>query len=103
MFIPTTPGGDLKARLQRMETNTPFRNRCKYVEQAGPTILSKLFSPDPWKTHCGRDDCIICKSEPGKCTQKTIIYDIECKLCLEENKSSRYIGESSRTAYERAV
>ena len=43
MLIPVTPGSELKNKLQKMDRNLPFQNKCKYVEEAGTTILNTLF------------------------------------------------------------
>ena len=53
MFIPTTPGGRLKEKLQRMDRTMPFSSMCKYVELGGKTILNKLIKVDPFPIPVG--------------------------------------------------
>ena len=101
MFIPTTPGGVLKAKLQAMDREVGMRSKCKYVETVGQTILSQLFSKNPWKTHCGREDCLMCDTSPGKCTEKSVVYRIDCTICKDEDKETVYFGETARTGFER--
>ena len=61
--VPTTPGGSLMSKLQKMDAESGPKDKIKYVEKAGQSILSKLFSKDPCKIGCGREDCIICTRE----------------------------------------
>ena len=70
MFIPTTPGGILKRNLQEVDAMAGMKNKFKYVESAGRSILSRLFRKDSWRLPCGRYDCLLCPSEPGRCAQK---------------------------------
>ena len=75
--------------------------RCKYVETVGPTLQQLLFKKDPWKTVCGRQECLLCEYKPGDCTKKSVVYLIKCQVCQEQGESASYYGESSRTGYER--
>ena len=70
MFIPTTPRGALKKKLQDMDQAVGFKNRCRYVETVGQSILSILFNKDPWKMPCGQPKCLLCLSEPGPAQPK---------------------------------
>ena len=92
MFVPTTPEGRLKQKLQQMDARLQFKSKCKYIEVAGDSILSILFSGDPWKTLCGREDCAICPTEPGKCSSRSVVYRFDCKLCQETETKTAYIG-----------
>ena len=103
MFIPTTPRGALKKRLQDMDQAVGFRNKCRYVETVGQSILSILFNKDPWKLPCGRPKCLLCVNEPGSCTTKGVVYSMECLICKEDHQSATYIGETARTPYERGL
>ena len=101
MFIQTTPGSSLKTQLQAMDLQMGFKNKWKYVEVGGATVLSKLFSPDPSKLPCGGPLCKICPTEPGKCATKSVIYRYEYMICQETHEPYSYIGETARTAFER--
>ena len=103
----------------------------KFVEKGGTTIYQKLGQSDPWKgdTFCQRDDCLHCQgryilaeeeedkvmsgcslkyappkgtstSLPG-CTSEGITYALECLSCRKKGTKRIYIGESSRSAYQR--
>ena len=53
---------------------------------------------------CGRAKCYPCKSSAGKgisCRQESICYEMVCKVCEEQERRTIYIGESSRSAFER--
>ena len=45
----------------------------------------------------------MCDTEPGKCTQKNIIYRYDCAICKETEgaEETTYIGERRRTGFER--
>ena len=101
MFITATPQGTLKKMLQDMEESLDLKMKRKYVEIRGTTVRNILIKTDPWKTHCGRD-CVLCDTEPGRCTQRNIIYKYDCIICKDEEATeTTYIGESSRTGFER--
>ena len=86
-----------------MERNLSPEMTCKYVETVGPNLQQLLFKKDPWKSECGRQDCLPCGSKPGDCTKKSVVYRIRCQVCHVKGESATYYGESSRTAYERAL
>ena len=104
--------------------------KVKIVERTGTKIQELLTRSNPWKGHdCGRQNCLLCftklrteKNTTQDCHQKNIVYQIRCLNCQEtelekiENmdlsehekrelknkiKLSIYIGESSRSTYER--
>ena len=54
IFIPHTPGGALRDRLNKMEEGLDLTGRVKYVEELGSTLQEILCNPDPWKNNCGR-------------------------------------------------
>jgi len=79
------------------------------VEQSG-TPLHLLFRKSPKAKVCGRTDCMSCRFENKKqsmCSVKNIVYESVCTWCeKDENKVPgqepyKYIGETSRTLYER--
>ena len=84
--------------------------RTRYVEGAGTSMKDLLVKKNPWqelKGGCGRASCHICLSQGGKgssCRREGVCYKLECNLC--ENGGGHktwYIGESSRSAFERVT
>ena len=109
MFVPRTPEGELISQLRRVEsklrevTNKPLR----LVEEAGVKMLEVLCKGDPWDAvHCQRENCTTCRPDWGKvgtCRVKNVVYEDICLTCKDNNKSSRYIGESHRTMFQRGL
>ena len=120
LFVEHTPEGTLAKRLRdqlgRMEGTMGFR--IKVVERAG-TRLKDLFSlTNVWGgSQCEREDCTTCTQEGEDlpdCTTRGIVYESICTKCnpgatrpgplVTANKTvpSVYVGESSRSVYERA-
>ena len=120
LFVEHTPGGELAKRLRdqlsRLEGLMGFK--IKVVERTG-TALKDLFSlSDVWNGGtCSREDCTTCRQgceEIPDCTRRSIIYESICKKCIpdaikpgpvETPKTKTpciYVGESSRSMYERA-
>ena len=63
-----------------------------------------ICKSNPWKARsCEREECTTCKEEKqtGKCRDEGIIYKITCQECKAKGIESIYIGESSRTIFER--
>ena len=84
-----------------VETGLGFSQKVKYVEYMGRTVSQLLCRKDPWGAHCGREHCMPCKTEPGKCMRQGCIYLMTCMMCEKEGRHSYYIGESARTPYDR--
>ena len=127
VFVPHTQDSSLQKALQKVDdqfTSCMKIPRTRYIERAGTTLADLLVKKNPWlelKGGCERLDCLICASSGGKgtsCRRENICYAIECKLCevageessgegtleknlLNEKKIVRYLGESSRSGYER--
>ena len=105
-------------------------NKIKIVEKGGRKLENLLTDKDPWKgADCQRKSCFLCTTKvlTGKdlrkdCTKRNILYEIRCLSCeekmiekindeitdeemktekLRNMKTPVYIGESSRSAYER--
>ena len=106
-------------------------DRVKVVEKAGRKLEDMIAGKDPWKgADCGRKNCLICstKTLTGKnlkadCTKRNILYEIHCLTCenrelerireicdedeerkkdmIRNMKTPKYIGETSRSGYER--
>ena len=106
------------------------KNRFKIVERSGVKIQDLITRTNPWKGQdCQRDNCLICftKQETEKnknqcCFKRNLIYETRCLTCetrdknkiIEESsteqeaidkirnmKIHKYIGETSRSGYER--
>ena len=120
LFVEHTPGGELAKRLReqllRMETLMGFH--IKVIERTG-TKLKDLFSlTNVWGgMKCERGDCTTCNQECEDlpdCTRRSVVYESICARCNPEVKGtgplrtpkegtpSIYVGESSRSLYERA-
>ena len=85
--------------------------RIKIIERGGITIQRMLERPDPWGGEpCGREDCWICTSSHeesgksiGKCSTEGAVYRVQCLDCKECGVVCEYIGETSRSTYERSI
>ena len=57
----------------------------------------------PWtREKCGREGCKPCEFRPGDCKKLNVTYELECQNCKEAGVKKVYIGESSRTFWDRA-
>ena len=104
--------------------------RLKIVERTGTKLVDLITRSNPWQgLDCQRENCLLCftKSQTEKlksqeCTKRNIVYETRCRTCedneklrieeleidekskLEEIKKLKifkYIGETSRSAFER--
>ena len=80
-----------------MDLDLKFRTKLKYVEELGRTVGQVLINKDPVSLDCGCQGCMSCETQPGRCMRKNAIYRMTCLTCLEEQMTSVYIGETSRT------
>ena len=108
-------------------------NKLKIVERSGTKLIDLIHKSDPWEGEdCGREGCILCitKQRTGKylsqdCHRRCIVYETWCLTCEErgikeieeddtideemrnrrirEMRRYNYIGESSRSLYERGL
>ena len=105
-------------------------SKVKIVERTGTKIQDLLTRSNPWKGHdCQRENCLLCftklRTENNKtqdCHQRNIVYETRCLTCQEQEigrienleisekektelknkiKLFKYIGESSRSSFER--
>ena len=129
VFVPFTEGSELAGDLRGVEIKMDELTdiKMKVVERAGTKLADMLTRSDPWSgTDCGRLNCPLdeTKMKTGKfktqnCTTRSIVYMTWCQTCYDndveklegskeeiEDKKKRikyhlYIGESSRSAFER--
>ena len=108
LFVPRTPAGELARRLREaeMKISNLTGDRIKIVEKAGLKVESRIHKSNPWSGgDCKRKDCLLCKQgkegTSGDCRRRNILYRTSCLECKEKGKDTFYIGESSRTSYER--
>ena len=115
MFVYQTPFGELAKRLQKVENDIAkvSGKRVKIVERSGTMVMRLLHKSNPWAGgNCGRDKCLSCLNGPENqdCFIKNIVYEIKCLDCESTNQSGQstnqnkipiYLGESSRSCWER--
>ena len=104
--------------------------KLKIVERTGVKLTDMLTKSNPWQGEdCSRKNCLLChtKTRSGKltsqeCSKRNIVYETTCVTCemkdrqeiedsdlgekeksekIKNMKVFKYIGESSRSAYER--
>ena len=108
LFVQQTVGGELARRLKAAEEDLSIllKDKVKIVEQTGRTIKSVLVKADPSSAaSCGRDKCVICLDEKqhGTCKVRSVTYQTSCQTCTGQGRKAVYIGESSRSVYERSL
>ena len=107
MFIPRTPGGRLITQLREIESNLAktTKKSIRLVEESGIKLKKTLCKSDPWEqVQCGRESCTTCPiGRPGSCRTKNVVYHNICLPCKDMEVSSRYIGETARTMWERGA
>ena len=106
LFVEQTPGGELARRLreaeQRLADITGWR--VKVVEKSGTTLKQLLHKSNPWSGGlCGREGCFPCQAGDvdGDCFRRNILYETSCNQCKQRGQERVYVGESSRSSYER--
>ena len=107
LFVKRTPRGALATALKEDEETLSkvLKKRVKIVERNGTQLQHLLTRSDPWAgADCGRPSCTVCCQEEEvtpNCRQSNITYRTVCRLCKQRGDHSTYIGESSRSLYER--
>ena len=120
LFLNQTPRGELASRIKSVlrgkEHITQFR--IKVVERTGRTLRSHFPLTRLWEGHCGRQDCVTCSQgleDIPPCTRSSVVYENICTVCNPQARTkgdlksysppedcpSLYIGESSRSLFER--
>ena len=72
VFIPHTPGGILKERLQRKDAKMREAMgmwRVMFMERGGRSLRGLLCRLNPWREkECWGNNCLVCQTEAkGKC------------------------------------
>ena len=99
IFIPATPDGELRKRMQRKISETDMR--IKVIEKTGNTLRRNLHKTSiTGKTECDDVKCPICTTskKKGMCRKEGVTYEIECCKC-----GDKYIGETGRSARARTL
>ena len=99
LFIPVTPGGELKRRFMRIIQEAKIQ--ISVVEKTGVSMKQKLQRSDPFKREMCRkpNQCMVCLGNNlGKCREESVTYQITCSEC-----ASCYIGETSRNGFARGL
>ena len=103
LFIPATPGEELKKNIERVvkEELERIGMSAKVVETGGVTMRSMLVRTD--LTGCIIPACVLCASglKGGSHTRRGAVYTGHCSLCGESNLVSEYHGETGDSAYAR--
>ena len=77
--------------------------RIRIVERVGPKLVDILSNRNPWKNQwCQREGCLPCQTKPGTCRSKNLVYRLKCLECKKNGVNTHYIGESSRTFWDRS-
>ena len=118
IFIPPTPGSQLKKLMQEKEAEMRAGGReefpIKIIETAGKTLERTLVNSDPFDGN----QCTDAKCEPRKnprnkinCRRNGVTYRISCLLCLRGGRPSDvtkylecacYYGESGKNMHCRS-
>ena len=96
IFIPATPGGDLRKRFTTAIAEAGAK--ISVAEIPGTSLKRRLQRSDPFREKkCGDSGCMVCEEgDGGRCRVNGITYEITCKVCKDT-----YIGETARNAYTR--
>ena len=122
-----------RLREVEMDMEKHTGNKLKIIERSGTKLIDLIHKSDPWEGQdCGRENCILCetKQRTGRfqgqdCHKRCVVYETWCLTCeererklIEENenleeemrnkmmreiKLYKYVGETSRSLYERGL
>ena len=98
IFVPTTPGGELKKKY--METVERAKVKVAIVEVPGKCLKRRIQKSDPLKEKkcTDQENCMVCVGGGTGCRSNGVTYQVQCKKC-----DSIYIGETGRNAYTRGL
>ena len=121
-----------RLREVEMEQEKASGFRIKIVERSGMRLVDMLHRANPWQGQdCKRPKCLLCKTKIATeknmeqdCTKRCIVYETWCLTCERRDREKilegeqdekkqkemikgmrihKYIGETSRSAYERGL
>ena len=118
IFVPPTPGSELKKQMQSKEEELRAGGRESYpikiIETAGKTLEQTLVNTDPFEGN----KCTDQKCEPNKnpknkisCRRNCICYRVTCLLCLKAGRPADathyldcacYYGQSAKNMHCRS-
>ena len=104
--IPNTVGSVLMREIARVEPRLARATgySTKLIKKGG-IQLGRLFDRKMEKMDCNRSDCQPCLTtdKKSKCKKGNIVYRATCTQCFDSGSKApgKYIGETSRTLYER--
>jgi hypothetical protein len=113
IFVPPTPGSELKKQMQEVEEATRAGGRqawpIKIIETAGKTLEQTLVNTDPFNGNkCTDKNCLPTQNPKNKinCRRNCICYKITCLICLKDGRSgelaTNYFGESGKNIHCRS-
>ena len=103
LFCPPTPQSELFKQLNEVaqETKNSGGMSIKVIERAGRR-LNSLMPGLRVTRQCLHTDCFVhSNGGQGDCDVEGVVYRGKCIACEENNVTSTYIGETSRSAYVR--
>ena len=103
MFVPATPGSELRNTIQKIVTNktSELGMNVRVIETSGRKVRDSLVRLD--LTGCFYPKCLACKSglEGASHTRSGVQYYITCQICNTKNILAEYHGESGFNAVHR--
>ena len=99
MFIPITPGGVLKERIQKRIEGGNLK--IKLVEFTGPKIIDivKQKVGGGRDDRCGQEDCFVCSGENAKnCRKKMLSTRLSAKLVQQMESAVSTLGRQEIAA-----
>ena len=78
-FVPLTKNSTLRKRLTKVEDGLNQPSRVKFIEEMGQTLASLVVRKDTCSGQkCGRQNCLPCETQPGKCLRQGALYFLQC-------------------------
>ena len=118
IFVPPTPGSELKKQMQAKEEEMRAGGReaypIKIIETAGKTLEQTLVNTDPFDGNkCTDEKCEPNKNPANKisCRRNCICYRVTCLLCLQAGRPADvtnylncacYYGQSAKNMHCRS-
>ena len=101
IFVPATPGSNLHKKMEAKIRESAFKIRV--VEKAGVSLKRKLQRSNPFKKKiCDRQNCLVCTTGgKGSCDAAGINYELVCEDCQNDGEVSKYVGQTSHSAFTR--